>query len=72
VAIRAHVLGQLQRELRAARDVREDAYAAQIEQEIARLSQGSAGDPQRETAARKPAREVTRGTVRPRRPRAHG
>jgi hypothetical protein len=72
VAIRAHVLGQLQRELRAARDVHADGYAAELERKIARLSQGSAGDPQRETAARKPAREVTRGTVRPRRPRAHG
>jgi hypothetical protein len=52
VASRAHVLGELQRELRAARDVREDAYAAQLEREIARLSAGTPDNPVRETAAR--------------------
>ena len=63
MATRAHVLGQLQRELRHAEDVREDGYAAQIRQEIARLSAGTPDSPVRETLAprqaparRKPAR----------------
>ena len=43
-------LALLQRELRAARDVHEDAYAARLEQEIARLSAGTAADPRRERA----------------------
>lgn len=52
---RAFVLGRLQRELRAAEDVHEDGYAAEIRQEIARLSQGTAANPATErTAARRP------------------
>lgn len=73
MATRAHVLGQLERELRHARDVREDGYAAELEQEIARLSAGTPENPVRETLApRRPAGksgEVTHGAVRPRRPR---
>lgn len=57
MADRATVLGSLHAELRAARDVREDGYAAQIEQEIARLSQGSPGNPAQETTGR-PARKT--------------
>lgn len=54
---RAFVLGRLQEELRAAQDVREDGYAEQIRQEIARLSRGSGDNPAKETtAARRPAR----------------
>ena len=60
MADRAFVLGRLRRELAAARDVREYGYAAELEREIAALSQGSAADPRREAAG---------GTVRPRRPR---
>ena len=58
MAGRAHVLGELQRELAAARDVRADAYAAELEQRIARLSAGTAANPAREKtmAARRPAR----------------
>ncbi len=57
MADRATVLGGLQRELRAARDVHEDGYAAQLEAEIARLSAGTAESPVRETAAaRRPAK----------------
>ena len=56
MADRAHVLGLLQRELAAARDVHEERYAAQLEQEIARLSAGSPANPVRETAAARPAR----------------
>lgn len=52
MATRVHVLGQLQRELRAARDVHADAYAAQLEAEIARLSVGTPDSPVRETASR--------------------
>ena len=54
---RAGVLGLLQRELAAARDVHEDEYAAQLERRIAWLSQGSAANPATETTAvRRPAR----------------
>lgn len=54
---RAFALGRLEQELRAAEDVREEAYAEQIRQEIARLSRGSADNPAKETtAARRPAR----------------
>ena len=57
MAARAHVLGELQRELWHARDVHEDGYAAEIERKIARLSAGTADNPVRETAARpRPAR----------------
>jgi hypothetical protein len=60
MADRAHVLGLLQRELAAARDVHADAYAAQLEQRIARLSAGNAQNPATEkTAARRPARSRT-------------
>lgn len=60
MADRARVLGELQRELAAARDVRADEYAAQLEQRIARLSQGAAENPATEkTAARRPARSKT-------------
>jgi hypothetical protein len=60
MGVRAHVLGELQRELAAARDVRADEYAAGLEQRIARLSQGSGADPARETtAATRPARSRT-------------
>jgi hypothetical protein len=52
MATRGHVLGELHRELRAARDVHADAYAAELERKIARLSQGSAGNPARETRRR--------------------
>ena len=64
MATREHVLGQLQRELRAARDAHADGYAAEIERKIARLSAGTPADPARETLAparapsrRKPARQ---------------
>ena len=58
MATRAHVLGELQRELRAARDVHEDGYAEQLQQQIARLSAGTPDNPVRETAARpRPARK---------------
>ena len=70
MATRAHVLGQLQRELRHALDVRADAYAAQIEREIARLSAGTPEHPARETLAAGESGEVTHGAVRPRRSRA--
>lgn len=53
MADRAVILGRLERELRAARDVHEDAYAAQLEREIARLSAGTPVHPVRETAARR-------------------
>jgi hypothetical protein len=57
LADRAFVLGRLQRELQAARDVHEDGYAAELERRIAALSQGSPGNPATETtAARRPAR----------------
>lgn len=60
MADRVRVLGLLQRELAAARDVRADAYAAELEQRIARLSAGTPGNPARETtAARRPARSKT-------------
>jgi hypothetical protein len=59
MASRAHVLGGLQRELLAARDVHADAYAAQLEREIARLSAGSPADPARETLAAPVREEVT-------------
>jgi hypothetical protein len=66
VADRAHVLGLLQRELAAARDVREDAYAAQLERRIAAYSRGSAADPATEsTAAASPAAETTTAATRP-------
>jgi hypothetical protein len=70
VATRAYVLGQLQRELRHAQDCHAGAYAAQLEQEIARLSAGTPADPARETLAAGESGEVTHGAVRPRRPRA--
>jgi hypothetical protein len=69
VATRAHVLGQLQRELLHARDARADAYAQELEQEIARLSAGTPENPVRETLAAGKSGEVTHGAVRPRRPR---
>lgn len=57
MADRAHVLGLLKRELTAARDAREDAYAAELERRIARLCAGTAANPAKETtAARRPAR----------------
>jgi len=57
MADRAHVLGELQRELAAARDVRADAYATDLERRIAALSAGSGQNPATEkTAARRPAR----------------
>lgn len=61
MATREHALGVLQRELRHARDVREDAYATQLEAEIRRLSQGSGDNPAREQASRpRPARRTPR------------
>jgi hypothetical protein len=61
-APRSLTLTRLETELRHARDVCADAYAAQIEAEIARLSQGSASDPARETtsASRRPAATARR------------
>lgn len=60
MAGRAHVLGLLQRELAAARDVHADAYAAELERRIARMSAGSTQNPAKETtAARRPARSKT-------------
>lgn len=58
MADRAVVLAGLERELRAAVDVREDAYAVRLRREIARLSAGSRADPLRETAGarRRPAK----------------
>lgn len=57
MADRAFVLGRLQHELRAARDVHADAYAAELEARIARLSAGSPDNPAAEkTAATRPAR----------------
>lgn len=57
MADRAIVLGGLQRELRAAEDVHEERYAAELRREIARLSAGTPVSPVRETAAaRRPAR----------------
>ena len=57
MADRATVLGGLRRELAAAEDVHEEQYAAELRAEIARLSQGSADNPAKETtAARRPAR----------------
>lgn len=57
MADRARVLGELQRELAAARDAHADEYAAQLERRIASMSQGSAANPATETtAARRPAR----------------
>lgn len=58
MADRAHVLGLLQRELDAARDVHEDGYARELEQRMARLSAGSAQNPATEktAAVRRPAR----------------
>ena len=50
MADRAHVLGELHRELAAARDVHADAYAAQLERRIAALSAGSADNPATERA----------------------
>ena len=70
MATRAHVLGELQHELRHARDCHADAYAQQLEQEIARLSAGTPENPVRETLAAGESGEVTHGAVRPRRPRA--
>jgi len=61
---RSVTLARLERELMHARDVHEDRYAAQIEAEIARLSQGSAGDPRQETTGtgRRPAATKRRAT----------
>lgn len=53
--VRSRALADLEHELWHARDVHEDAYAAQIEQRIALLSRGSPENPVRETAARRPA-----------------
>lgn len=64
MADRAHVLGLLQRELAAARDVHEDGYAAELERRIAAVSQGSSVNPAREVSSGKP--------VRPRRERSPG
>lgn len=58
MADRAFALARLQEELRHAEDVREEQYAAELRQEIARLSRGSADNPATEKtmAARRPAR----------------
>ena len=57
MADRAFVIGRLQHELRAAEDVHEDVYAAELRRKIARLSQGNGDNPARETtAAKRPAR----------------
>ena len=56
MADRAFVIGRLQRELQAAEDVHEEAYAAQLRAQIARLSAGTPDNPARETAAKRPAR----------------
>ena len=52
MADRATVLGRLERELRHARDVHADGYAAEILREIARLSAGTPANPVRELASR--------------------
>ena len=49
VPARAATLTRLHRELAYARDAREDAYAARLEADIARLSAGSPANPARET-----------------------
>jgi hypothetical protein len=52
-APRTRALADLERELFHARDAHEYAYAAQIEARMARLSQGSAADPRKETRTRR-------------------
>lgn len=59
MADRAHVLGLLQCELRAAEDAHADVYAAELRGRIALLSAGSPHNPAAETlaspATRRPA-----------------
>lgn len=58
---RSRTLTALETELWHARDVHADGYAAELEQRIARLSQGSPQDPRRETSA---SRHPAAGTGR--------
>lgn len=66
MADRALVLGRLRQELWHARNVHEDGYAAELEREIAALSQGSAANPATEKTTARKREGAAGGTIRPR------